>query len=77
MENTKRNDLTLYGAVFQPTGECWDFQRGEWVGSMCLKCFTTDPAVLGASWGKDDNEVIVKQYRVVAMDTHRSKNHVH
>jgi hypothetical protein len=77
MENTKKETLTLYGATLKTSGEYWNFQLGTWVTGQCLQCFSVDPAVVGASWGQDDKEVVVHQFRLVQMDAFRSRKNDH
>lgn len=68
MKHSIKTNLSLYGAVFKPTGEFWNFQLSEWVPNQCLNCFTTDPNIISSSWGKDDPDVIVCKFKPVLAD---------
>lgn len=70
---TIKTKLELYSAVFGPTGDFWNFQLSEWVPNQCLHCFTADPGVVSAYWGKDDPNVIVCKFRPVLVDVMRGK----
>lgn len=65
---------SLYTATFKPTGEVWNFHLMEWTaGPPCAQCFTANPDVVRASWGKDDLDTEVREYKLTLKRVHSNR----
>jgi len=68
-----KKDLTLYVAVDEITNTFWDFHQSQWVVQTSAGCFTLDPGIVNASWVKNNERIVVCEYRAVQTKQYRSE----
>jgi hypothetical protein len=64
---------SLFTATYMPTGEHWNFHLMEWTSPLCAQCFTSNPDVVQASWGIDDKDTEVKEYKLTLKRVYKDR----
>jgi hypothetical protein len=67
-----KKEFILYVAVDEITNTFWDFHQNHWVAQISAECLSFDPGIVNASWVKNNERIVVCEYRAFQTKQYRS-----
>ncbi len=72
-----KKEFILYVAIDSLTGNFWDFYDCHWVVQISAGCLSLNPDIINASWIKNNERIVVCEYRAAQTKQYGIKKNDH